>query len=161
MFIQNNKLIDFLSAPSVCDCCGSGNIEIKSVINNSNIWKCRECEASVTCHAGTEIPMGKMADSETRMLRVKAHASFDQLWKSGLLSRQMAYKWLAAELKIRLVNCHISWLTKDQIEIAIARSTIFYEERKQFAKKRIIKKQKAVKRLNKTIKKHIRDRKRR
>lgn len=48
-----------------------------------------------------------MVDRKTHKARRKAHENFDVLWKSGLLSRTDAYKWLAKALKISQEKCHM------------------------------------------------------
>lgn len=57
-----------------------------------------------------------MADRATRALRTKAHDEFDRLWHSGLMTRYKAYNWLAMQLGIEASQCHIAWLTKDQLK---------------------------------------------
>lgn len=53
---------------------------------------CRECDALVgTHHNNPNSPLGTMANKELRMWRRKAHAVFDQLWKSGKMTRDNAY----------------------------------------------------------------------
>ncbi len=39
-------------------------------------------------------------------MRREGHKIFDKLWKSGLTSRQEAYKWLSKSLHISLEDCH-------------------------------------------------------
>ena len=60
-----------------------------------------------------------MADRETRVLRKEAHAAFDPLWQNQYMSRTKAYTWLAAELGITYSDCHMAWLTKEQLIKAI------------------------------------------
>ena len=54
-----------------------------------------ECDSYVRVHAGTNIPVGSMANHELRTLRRTAHHYFDQLYESGYMSKQDAYQWLA------------------------------------------------------------------
>ena len=53
------------------------------------------CDAYVRTHPGTNIPVGTLANRELRTLRNQAHHYFDQLYLSGLMSKQDAYLWLA------------------------------------------------------------------
>ena len=53
-----------------------------------------ECDSYVRVHAGTNIPVGSMANHELRTLRRTAHHCFDQLYESGYMSKQDAYQWL-------------------------------------------------------------------
>ena len=54
-----------------------------------------ECDAYVRVHTGTTIPVGSLANHELRTLRRTAHQYFDQLYLSGMMSKQDAYQWLA------------------------------------------------------------------
>ena len=119
-----SKIEDALPIPAHCDNCCSVNIELTTndVIygriygNWPKIYYCNDCRAAVGCHPGTVIPLGRMADRATRQLRAKAHEEFDKLWQSGLMSRSKAYNWLALTLGIDPSQCHISWLSKDQLK---------------------------------------------
>lgn len=113
-----------LPKPSVCDVCQSQEIEF---ISNSNIygksyggwpycWHCKACDAIVGCHSGTDRPLGKMANSATRELRTKAHRAFDPIWQLKYKTRKQAYDWLAEQLKIVYSDCHISWLSDEQLK---------------------------------------------
>ena len=53
------------------------------------------CNAYVRVHEGTRIPVGELATPELRSLRRQAHLYFDQLYLSGLMSKQVAYQWLS------------------------------------------------------------------
>lgn len=68
------------------------------------------CDAYVRVHAGTNVPVGKLANRELRSLRKTAHRYFDQLHKSGLMDRRDAYAWLSDLLCIPLSEAHIGYL---------------------------------------------------
>ncbi|WQZ00306.1 hypothetical protein Shy_CDS0029 [Escherichia phage Shy] len=122
-----SQVEDALPIPAHCDNCGSVNIE--QTQNDRiygrlfgdwpEIYYCHDCKAAVGCHPGTIIPLGRMADRATRQLRQKVHDAFDPIWKSKLMSRSHAYDWLAGELGIASDDCHISWLSKDQLQRAV------------------------------------------
>ena len=61
-------------------------------------WWCRGCDAYVGCHRNTRVPLGTMADANTRMWRTRAHAAIDPLWKGGHMSRSKMYDWLSERL---------------------------------------------------------------
>ena len=42
------------------------------------VWRCR-CGAEVGCHPGTLVALGRPADRDTRMLRIRAHFALDAL----------------------------------------------------------------------------------
>jgi hypothetical protein len=119
-----SNLKDALPPLKHCDNCCSVNIELTT--NDKiygriygewpKIYFCNDCRAAVGCHPKTELPLGRMADRQTRQLRSRAHDEFDKLWKSGLMSRSKAYNWLALALEIDPAQCHISWLSKDQLK---------------------------------------------
>jgi hypothetical protein len=133
----------------------------KNVGNWPYLYFCHECRAAVGCHAGTCIPLGKMGDTETRALRSQCHSVFDPIWKSKIVKRNIAYKWLASELKISPDTCHISWLTKEQLEIAIAASKAFYTEHRKYAERRIEKHVEQKRKRGLRLKRIINNRKKR
>lgn len=76
-------------------------------------WVCTPCDARVGCHPpggnagdGTR-PLGALANRETRSARMGAHAVFDLIWRSGLLSRREAYAALSRELGVGAGQVHI------------------------------------------------------
>lgn len=78
--------------------------------NWGKVWVCDNypnCDAYVGCHPGTTIPLGRLANARLRTLKAEAHKQFDPLWKSGLMSRRSAYKWLSDMLDIPVEDCHI------------------------------------------------------
>ena len=128
-----SEVKDALPIPEQCDTCCSSNIVYtdNAIIYGRNYgnWPkcyfCRDCRASVGCHNGTDIPLGRMADRATRTLRNKAHDEFDKIWRDGYMTRSAAYQWLARQLEIDESQCHISWLTKDQLKDVITLSANF------------------------------------
>jgi hypothetical protein len=63
--------------------------------------------AYVGCHPNTTTALGRLANSELRALKSKAHKAFDPLWKSGKMTRKQAYTWLADNLNIPDYEAHI------------------------------------------------------
>jgi hypothetical protein len=114
---------DALPIPEFCDVCCSVNLFF-----DSGVWFCPDCHASVTCHRDTNIPLGRMADRQTRRLRILAHAEFDKLWTERLVTREKAYHWLSAQLEIELHACHIGVLNKDQLRDVITLSATYYRD---------------------------------
>lgn len=64
-------------------------------------------------------PLGVPASAETRKARKEAHNQFDQLWKSGLITRKNAYAWLSSVFGH---EAHIGSMTKEQCEFTILAS---------------------------------------
>src|SRR5689334_13332484 len=122
--MREAKQKDALPEPKQCDHCCSLNIEFtpNDVLYGSlqgewpYIWRCLDCGAAIGCHEGTRFPFGRMADKKTRALRRSAHEVFDVLWRSELMTRTKAYRWLSVELGIEFSQCHISWLTVEQLK---------------------------------------------
>lgn len=48
-----------------------------------------------------------LVDKRTHNARKRAHENFDILWKSKLLTRAEAYKWLAKSMNLSGKKCHI------------------------------------------------------
>lgn len=78
------------------------------------IWICHPCDARVTCHAGTEKPMGSLANQQLRMARREAHEAFDKVWKQGLVTRTVAYQMLAKQMRMSTKRCHIGQFSVKQ-----------------------------------------------
>lgn len=77
------------------------------------LYVCRNypaCDSYVKVHPGTKLPMGSLANKELRSLRRKAHFHFDQLYKTGLMTREDAYEWLSSILALPMGNAHIGQL---------------------------------------------------
>lgn len=70
-------------------------------------WQCTPCDASVGCHKNSENPLGRLANKALKKMKMKAHAAFDPLWKSGEMSRTEAYEWLQDKLNLDPDACHI------------------------------------------------------
>ena len=82
-------------------------------------WACLPCGAWVGCHPGTTKRVGRLANAETRRLKMAAHAAFDPLWKSGRMSRTQAYAWLREQLGLAERDCHIGWVDDDNLRRVI------------------------------------------
>lgn len=89
-------------------------------------WQCAPCDAYVGCHRNGDgkQPLGRLANAELRMWKMRAHEAFDPLWKElvekeiealgghtpkGIKQRHRtdAYKNLAQDLGIEMKDCHI------------------------------------------------------
>lgn len=81
-----------------------------------------ECDAYVRVHAGTNIPVGSLANHELRSLRRTAHHYFDQLHLSGYMSKQDAYQWLADLIMAPLSEAHIGHLGEYYCKLVIEES---------------------------------------
>lgn len=146
-----------LPPPELCNACCSPNVKLTTndriYGRKHNQWPyvyyCEDCGAAVGCHPNTYSPLGRLADKTTRHLRAKAHESFDVLWRSGLMKRSDAYRWLARELEIDGEACHISLLTQDQLRITTERAAKYFAEREGIIDRRKDKKrERSIKRIS-------------
>lgn len=162
-----SKIEDALPIPAHCDNCCSVNIELTTndkiygrIYGNwPKIYYCNDCTAAVGCHPGTEIPLGRMADRETRKLRTKAHNAFDPLWRNGYMTRSRAYDWLAATLGIDYTECHISWLSKEQLKHVIEFCSEYLEQNAKALERRKVKQNAKATERNKRTNREITRRK--
>lgn len=77
------------------------------------------CDSYVAAHKKTRLPMGTLADPELRRRRVQAHAAFDRLWQSGLMTKRQAYLWLRAKLNLPEQEAHIGKFSILRCELVI------------------------------------------
>ena len=83
-------------------------------------WICDSCNARVGCHPGTHKALGELATPAQRKARMRAHAAFDPIWKSGRMKRKAAYSWLAGQLGVSKDNCHVGLFSVDQCERVVS-----------------------------------------
>lgn len=78
---------------------------------DESLYVCKnypECDAYVSVHAGTTRPMGTLANKELRSARHRAHQLFDQIWKTGIMSRSQAYLWMRNKFGLNAAHGHIA-----------------------------------------------------
>ena len=90
-----------------------------------------QLKTDVGLYPGTNIPVGTLANRELRTLRNQAHHYFDQLYLSGLMSKQDAYLWLAGLLQVPLSKAHIGFLGEYYCNEVIAESKKLLERRRK------------------------------
>lgn len=90
------------------------------------IYLCKDCDAWVGVHKGSDKALGRLANAELRELKKAAHALFDPLWqrkmKQGFKknhARAKAYKWLSKELGIDAKDTHIGMFNEEQCKQVI------------------------------------------
>jgi hypothetical protein len=109
-------------------------------LSRLRFWRCAPCVAWVGCHKGTTKPLGRLANARLRQAKMDAHAAFDPLWKFHTfkdgyqtMTRNAAYAWLAEQLGIELVDCHIGLMNLEQcrkvVEICTSREAVKSKER--------------------------------
>lgn len=131
-------------APMRCPYCGS-SVVLRSAdgiyqdnSRNTMLYVCShypECDAYVRTHSGTRVPVGSMANSELRALRRSAHHYFDQLYKSGFMSKDDAYYWLSSIIDAPLSQAHIGYLSEYYCKQVIEQSKAYLEQCRSKRKK--------------------------
>lgn len=89
------------------------------------------CNSFVMAHPGTKKPMGTLATPELRRLRYEAHQQFDQLHKSGLMTRQEAYRWLAYMVQAPMPHAHIGHLGEYYCKVVIQESKKLLDQQRR------------------------------
>ena len=124
------------TAPTRCPYCGSSVIlrSAEGIYSdnkrNSMLYVCShypKCDAYVRTHTGTNIPVGSMANRELRALRKTAHHYFDQLYKSGYMTKDDAYYWLSGIIDAPMSCAHIGYLSEYYCKKVIEQSKIYLE----------------------------------
>lgn len=99
----------------ICPYCSSFSEQVNGDIvyphrkdlSHLTFYICKPCDAYVGCHGTSSKPLGRLANAELRKAKNAAHRAFDPIWKSKLMNRKQAYKWLAESLGVDGSDCHI------------------------------------------------------
>lgn len=82
------------------------------------IYLCRQCDAYVGVHEGSDKPKGRLADASLCKLKVAAHSIFDPMWKfkTGPFyhRRKAAYMWLSEQMGLPVKETHIGMFDEKQ-----------------------------------------------
>lgn len=70
-----------------------------------------ECDAYVGVFRNSDVPKGSLADSELRNKRIRAHKYFDEIWKSGIMTRSQTYQWLQHKYGLTKEAAHIGYFS--------------------------------------------------
>ena len=114
-----------LPKPETCPYCGSDvEYHASSILvygqDYGPMWVCTAfpyCDTYVSTHNertyrdGKHVPMGTLADVETRRWRKAAHAALDPLWQKTDLPRSHAYAVVADFLDVSSDEAHIGLLS--------------------------------------------------
>ena len=137
-YIRNETVLEVMTMKKVqirCPYCGAKATlrPSSSVYGNTTkidgfLYVCDrypKCDAYVTAHRQSRLPMGTLANGDLRHKRIEAHKAFDWLRKSGLMPKRQAYKWMQAKLGLNEDQAHIAKFSAfmcDQL-IAICQQT--------------------------------------
>lgn len=115
------KVKNPLPVPTVCPHCGGpvvlgGHADVyggRVYGNWPYVYMCQDkkCDSYVGLHPFTNIPLGTLANKETRNARKRCKPIFENLWrfKNSPFERGEAYAWLADSLGIEVEQCHFGW----------------------------------------------------
>lgn len=115
------RVTDAFEIPTCCRYC-QGKV---SVVHHRDIYfgqvfndwpwayKCDSCTARIGMHPKTNLPLGNLADDKLRKVRNVCKPAFEQIWKSGLMDRNGAYRWLSKELGKPIELCHFGLFEVD------------------------------------------------
>lgn len=117
-----------IDAP-ICPYCGSTSVleSSKKVYNGQDyglMYICAnypKCDAYVGVHKGSARPLGRLANSELRKWKKKAHNTLDPLWKTGEMTRDEAYGLVQTVLGLPRAEAHIGMLDVDQCKKLVQR----------------------------------------
>lgn len=104
--ILKGKICPYCKKPT--EFCDSSIVYNKSF---GMIYYCKDCNAWVGVHKGTDRALGRLANSELREFKKEAHKYFDQIWKLNYMSRKEAYAWLASGISVPQEYVHIGMLS--------------------------------------------------
>ena len=79
-----------------------------------------KCDSYVGAHKKTKLPMGTLANGDLRNKRIQAHKAFDWMWKSGLMTKWQAYKWMQGKLDLSDEQAHIAMFSEYMCDCLIA-----------------------------------------
>ncbi len=71
--------------------------------------------------------MGTLANGDLRNKRIQAHKAFDWMWKSGLMTKWQAYKWMQGKLDLSNEQAHIAMFSEYMCDRLIAECNKAYE----------------------------------
>lgn len=103
-----------------CDYCGRRAEYVDSEViygkSYGMVYLCRHCNAHVGVHDGTDIPLGRLADSQLRYWKKATHRAFDPIWRYGRCRgrRDAAYRWLSRQMNLPPEETHIGMFTVEQ-----------------------------------------------
>lgn len=119
------RVVDPVPPITTCQYCGekvviTDNAEIYG--RNYGEWPwmylCRSCKSYVGMHPYTGIPLGILADRETREARKRCKQKFMELYKYNGLTRSESYEILASTMDIETKDCHFGMFTVKACEKA-------------------------------------------
>lgn len=92
-----------------------------------------KCDSYVGAHKRSKLPMGILANGDLRNKRIQAHKAFDWMWKSGLMTKWQAYKWMQGKLDLSDEQAHIAMFSEYMCDRLIAECNKAYKNQQMAA----------------------------
>ena len=92
-----------------------------------------KCDSYVGAHKKTKLPMGTLANGNLRNKRIQAHKAFDWMWKSGLMTKWQAHKWMQGKLDLSDEQAHIAMFSEYMCDRLIAECNKAYKNQQMAA----------------------------
>lgn len=92
-----------------------------------------KCDSYVGAHKESKLPMGTLANGNLRNKRIQAHRAFDRMWKSGLMTKWQAYKWMQGKLALNEEQAHIAKFSEYMCDTLILECNKVYENQRMAA----------------------------
>ncbi len=86
-----------------------------------------KCDSYVGAHIKSKEPMGTLANGELRNKRIQAHKAFDRIWKSGIMKKWQAYKWMEGKLALNSKQAHIGMFSEYMCDTLITACNQAYD----------------------------------
>jgi hypothetical protein len=107
---------DFTEQDLVCPECGAP-MRLKpskfGLFYGCSKWVETKCPGAHGAHKdGT--PLGVPADKATKEVRQVTHHVFDHLWKTSLMSRGAAYRWMQGAMGMSAAEAHIGRFSREE-----------------------------------------------
>ncbi|WP_300700929.1 zinc-finger-containing protein [Bacteroides sp.] len=118
-----NERQEMIIAGKICPYCGLPTEFTDSIVvygvSYGMIYLCRQCDAYVGVHKGTNKALGRLAQKSLRKLKHEAHEYFDKIWMLKYMGRKDAYAWLSRILDIPAEYTHIGMFSEVTCERVI------------------------------------------
>ena len=111
-----SKVKNPLPVPETCHYCGGkvvilGNEVIYGIPYGKWPWMCLcvKCKSYVGLHPFTGIPLGTLANKETREARKLAKDALNSIKDYLQIDRSETYQWLSEKLNLPVEETHVGW----------------------------------------------------
>ena len=120
-----------------CHCGARAFLRSASVVHgedafDKHLYVCSRypvCDSYVSVHKHSRKPKGTLAGGDLRHKRIQAHRAFDYLWKSGMMNKWQAYKWMQAKFGLSGSQAHIAMFSEYMCDQLIECCRTFQQNR--------------------------------